>query len=245
MPPSSSATRTALFYLQDVFRQNVSTYSSFIVIGTCEFCEVPSMVCAQDFDKLLLCGVTMRNVCIVFPSLQTESTINGVAQFELIVTKEAIGAPLCGSTPFSFFVRDLGNVFGTPPSVLTGSISLCPIGTGYVDQIGCQACPVGTYNLGGLSQQCLLCVDNVQCLGGSNVFLDDFYWTFPLNALGGSNSSSPLKAYRCPFDYCDRGYEEVVSASSSYCHPGSHRNTSSVLCGTCVVCIHCLFVSTD
>lgn len=229
--PSSSFSRQVVVALQDAFGQNITSLSGYVLSGLCADCQ----------QKVL-----------------TDSSVRGLVTFSLTTTAESSPSSDLG---FTFSVTDPSGVMTSSlPQPLTGLILPCGEGTGYFDSdIGCIPCPADFYSLGGsrFNQTCERCPDHVVCNGGANVALEDQYWAFSTTDGGirgrgvGSMVEDTLIPYLCPFDYCSRG--GPVSLGSSYCRPGSNRDSQSPLCGSCVVgfsewngrCLECRQPSAD
>lgn len=112
-------------------------------------------------------------------------------------------------------------------SIVTVVLAECPAGYGYLAATSaCDYCAESTYTLDP-SLACHSCPSHLQCLGGDDVSIGDNYWPLMDPATG---SVTPLP---CPFDFCSRGAPAPLINVTQYCKPGSHRNASTLLCGTC------------
>ena len=136
-----------------------------------------------------------------------------------------------------------GANFLVPSPAVVLSLQLCINGTGFIDG-ECQVCPRNSYSFGNaaFNQSCISCTgcpgssdelcfegENLSCVGGSTVFVQNIFWTFPLSYYEDGKDFT-IQTFLCPYDYCDRGAPAEIGA---LCKTDSNREESSALCGEC------------
>eukprot|EP00698_Gefionella_okellyi_P026176 TRINITY_DN9889_c0_g1_i1.p1 TRINITY_DN9889_c0_g1~~TRINITY_DN9889_c0_g1_i1.p1 ORF type:complete len:1364 (+),score=321.97 TRINITY_DN9889_c0_g1_i1:123-4214(+) len=109
------------------------------------------------------------------------------------------------------------------------TVGLCARGYGFSETSDtCAPCAAGTYTA-NTNMSCLPCGAEMSCAGATAVTIPPNMWP---NVNKATGEVIPMT---CPYTYCrdDAQAPANLFNASSWCGEGSHRNSSSAMCGAC------------
>ncbi|CAI2375821.1 unnamed protein product [Moneuplotes crassus] len=185
-----------------------------------------------DIDKQVIADVTSGTISIISSSKkfmakgQTSAPIvQGISLFKELIL---IGEP--GSTTFDFVVSTTSIDKATILQAYNKTSLQDPLHVNFRyckpgeadDGLNCNVCGSGSYSLNWNSSECTQCMDNANCLGGTEIHLHKGYWRSSVY------SSAPIECLRS--EACEGGYvpqnKYPVECQDGY---------QGILCTECVV----------